>query len=372
MQKHIPVACPVFTGNEKKYALDCIETGWVSSIGKYIKEFEEKFALFCNVKHAISCSNGTVALHLALLAYDVSPGDEIIVPTLTYIATANAVNYCGARPVFVDSEPETWNIDPTRIEEKITPRTKGIIVVHLYGHPVNMDPVLEISRKHNLFVIEDAAEAHGALYKNRTVGSIGDIGTFSFFGNKIITTGEGGMIVTNSNKLAEKIRLLKGQGMDPKCRYWFPIIGYNYRMTNIQAAIGLAQLENVLWHLKRRREIANLYYKYLNELCDFIELPGEKEWARHSFWMFSILIKDNVKISRDEFIHLLEKDGIETRPIFYPMHVLPPYRESEVNFPVATRTASRGLNLPTHALLKEEDIIYVSDRIKKYFGSLSI
>ena len=165
MQKHIPVACPVFIGNEKKYAMDCIETGWVSSIGKYIKEFEEQFASFCNVKHAISCSNGTVALHLSLLAYGVGPGDEIIVPTLTYIATANAVSYCGARPVFIDSEPETWNIDPARIEEKITPRTKGIIVVHLYGHPVDMDSVLEIARKYNLFVIEDAAEAHGALYK---------------------------------------------------------------------------------------------------------------------------------------------------------------------------------------------------------------
>ncbi|MEW6418728.1 MAG: DegT/DnrJ/EryC1/StrS family aminotransferase [Nitrospirota bacterium] len=366
MQKHIPVASPLFIGNEKKYVIDCIETGWVSSIGKYIKEFEERFALFCKVKHAISCSNGTVALHLALLAYDVGPGDEIIVPTLTYVATANVVTYCGACPVFVDSDPETLNIDPRRIEEKITSKTKGIIIVHLYGHPADMDPVLEIARTHNLFVIEDAAEAHGALYKNRIAGSIGDIGAFSFFGNKIITTGEGGMVVTNDDIIAEKIRLLKGQGMDPKRRYWFPIVGYNYRLTNVQAAIGLAQLENISWHLNKRREVADLYYKYLQGLHDFLELPVEKGWARHSFWMFSILLKNSVKISRDEFMRLLQTDGIETRPIFYPMHVLPPYKRSENKYPVADSIASRGLNLPTHALLTEENIVYIADKIKYY------
>lgn len=368
MHKHIPVACPVFTGNEKKYVMDCVETGWISSIGKFIREFEEKFSNFCNTKHAISCSNGTAALHLALLAYDVGPGDEIIVPTLTYVATANAVTYCGARPVLVDSEPETWNIDPARIEKKITAKTKGIIVVHLYGHPVEMDPILEIAAKHHLFVIEDAAEAHGALYKNKIVGSIGDIGTFSFFGNKIITSGEGGMVVANSDKLAEKIRLLKGQGMDPGHRYWFPIVGYNYRMTNIQAAIGLAQLENISWHLMKRRGIVDLYHKYLEELHDFIELPREKKWASHAFWMFSILLKDTVTIVRDEFMQLLAQDGIETRPVFYPMHVLPLYKESDLNFPVATRVSSRGLNLPTHALLQEEDVMYIAHSIKKYCG----
>ena len=369
MQNHIPVACPVFIGNEKKYVMECIESGWISSLGKYIEAFEETFLSFCNTRHAISCSNGTVALHLALLAYDIGSGDEIIVPTLTYVAVANAVTYCGARPVFVDSEAETWNIDPKQIEKKISHKTKGIIVVHLYGHPVNMEPIIKIAKKHDLFVVEDAAEAHGALYKNRVVGSIGDIGTFSFFGNKIVTTGEGGMVVTNNDKLAEKIRFLKGQGVDPGRRYWFPIIGYNYRMTNIQAAIGLAQLEKFSWHLSKRREIANMYYKYLDELTGFIELPVEKEWARHSFWMFSILLRDSVKVSRDEFMQLLEKDGIETRPIFYPMHILPPYEEKAVNFPVATRVASRGLNLPTHALLKEKDIIYIAARIKKYCWS---
>lgn len=365
-RQKISVASPILNGNEKKYVLDCIETAWISSNGKYIREFEDKFATFCNVKHSISCCNGTVALHLPLLAYGVGPGDEIIVPTLTYIATANAVVYCGAKPVLVDSEPITWNIDPVKIEEKITKNTKGIIVAHLYGHPVDMDPIMDIAKKYNLFVIEDAAEAHGALYKNRKVGSIGDVGTFSFFGNKIITTGEGGMIVTNNDELNEKIRLLKGQGMDPQRRYWFQIVGYNYRMTNIEAAIGLAQLEKISWHLNKRREVADLYYKHLSELSDYIELPIEREWARHSFWMFSILLKDRVKISRDEFMGLLDSDGIETRPIFYPMHVMPPYFEKENNYPVANLVSSRGMNIPSHGLLSEEDIQYIASRVKKY------
>lgn len=366
MHKYIHVASPIFNGNEKRYAIDCIETGWISSAGRYTDEFESKFALFCDSKHGVSCCNGTIALHLALLAEGVGPGDEIIVPTLTYIATANAVTYCGARPVFVDSEPETWNIDPKLIEEKITRKTKGIIVVHLYGHPVDMDPVMEIAKRHDIFVIEDAAEAHGALYKNRVIGSIGDMGAFSFFGNKIITTGEGGMVVTGDDKLAETMRLLKGQGMDPKRRYWFPMIGYNYRMTNIQSAIGLAQLENISWHLNRRREIADLYYKNLRDLKDLIMLPIEKDWARHAFWMYSILLKDDVNVSRDEFMKLLERDGIETRPIFYPMHVLPPYREHKAEYPTADCIAMRGINLPTHSLLTEKDVIYISDRIRDH------
>lgn len=366
VQKYIQVASPVFAGNEKKYVMDCLETGWISSIGKYIREFEEKFASFCGTRHAVSCSNGTVALHLALLAYDIGPGDEIIVPTLTYIATANAVSYCGAKPVFVDSEPETWNIDPRRIEEKITPNTKGIIVVHLYGHPANMDSILEIAKKYDLFVIEDAAEAHGALYKNRIVGSIGDIGTFSFFGNKIITTGEGGMVITNNDKLAEKIRLLKSQGMDPKHRYWFPIVGYNYRMTNIQAAIGLAQLETIDFHLKKRREVANYYYEYLREVPNVI-LPVEKPWAKNVYWMFSIVLDKNIPIERDALIDKLYKEGIETRPFFYPMHILPPYKDlqNEDCFPVADNISSRGLNLPTHSNLGKEDVELICIKIKE-------
>jgi perosamine synthetase len=331
-----------------------------------VEKFEEEFKNFCNTKHAISCTNGTVALHLALLAFDIGPGDEVIVPTLTYIATANAVTYCGAKPVFVDSEPDTWNIDPNRIEEKINSNTKGIIVVHLYGHPVDMDLVIKIAKKYNLFVIEDVAEAHGAFYKGKATGSMGDISTFSFFGNKIITTGEGGMVVTNDDKLNEKMRMLKSQGMDTVKRYWHPVVGYNYRMTNIQAAIGLGQLENISWHLKKRREIVDLYYKYLENLSEYIKFQAEKNWAIHSYWMFSILLKDTVKVSRNKFIELLKIDGIETRPVFYPVHTMPPYKETEEKYPIAEKLSKRGINLPTHALLKEEDIAYISIKIKKY------
>jgi perosamine synthetase len=364
VDNYINVASPVLRGNEKKYLIDCIDSGRISSTGKYVDEFEKKFALFCNTKYAISCANGTVALHIALLAKNVGQGDEVIVPTLTYIATANAVRYCGARPVLVDSEPETWNIDPSLIEEKVTERTKGIIIVHLYGHPVDMDPIMEIAKRHGLFVIEDAAEAHGALYKGRVMGSIGDIGTFSFYGNKIITSGEGGMVVTNDDNLANKMRLIKGQGMDPRRRYWFPMIGYNYRMTNMQAAVGLAQLEEISWHMGRRREIADLYNKYLGDLKGLIEMPVEKEWAKHSFWMYSILLKDTITISRDDFMGLLEKDGIETRPIFYPMHVMPPYEERNGTYPVSESIASRGMNIPTHGALTEDDIKYICSRIR--------
>lgn len=234
----IPLAYPLLNGNEKKYVLDCLHTSWISSVGKYVDQFEKSFQDFCGTKYAISCANGTVALHLALLACGIGKGDEVIVPTLTYIASANAVSYCGALPVFVDSEKDTWNMDPAKIEEKINERTKAIIAVHLYGHPVNMEPILKIAEKYGLIVIEDAAEAHGAEYKGKKVGSIGHIGCFSFFGNKIITTGEGGMITTNDDALNEKIRLLKNQGMDQNRKYWFPVIGYNYRLTNLQAAIG--------------------------------------------------------------------------------------------------------------------------------------
>ncbi|USK78064.1 DegT/DnrJ/EryC1/StrS family aminotransferase [Peribacillus frigoritolerans] len=359
----IPLVNPQFNGNEKKYVLDCIDSTWISSNGKYINEFEKKFAEFCGTKYGITCANGTVALHLALLAHNVGPGDEVIVPTLTYIATANAVTYCGGRPVFVDSEPQTWNIDPNRIEEKITKKTKGIIVVHLYGHPVDMDPIMVLAKKYSLFVIEDAAEAHGAKYKNQTSGSIGDTGCFSFFGNKLMTTGEGGMITTNDNELNQKMRLLRGQGMDPNKRYWFPIVGYNYRMTNVQAAIGLGQLEKITFHLKKRREIVRLYNKHFQNHLDLIEVPIEKSWAQHSFWMFSILLKADVKVTRDSLIELLEHDGIETRPLFYPMHVLPPYKETSSSFPIAEDIAMRGLNLPTHSMLTEENIRYIVERV---------
>lgn len=360
VKRFIPVAAPALGGKERTYVLDCLDSTWISSSGKYIEQFEEGFATFCGVRHALSCTNGTAALHLALMAIGIGPGDEVIVPTLTYVATANAVTYCGARPIFVDSEPETWNLNPTLIEEKITPRTKAIVVVHLYGHPVDMDPVLKAGRRHGLFIIEDAAEAHGAEYKGRLAGSLGDIAIFSFYGNKILTTGEGGMVVTNSENLAQKVRRLKGQGMDPERRYWFPIVGYNYRMTNIQAALGLAQLEKVEWHLKRRREIAMWYYKYFRDARGLI-LPVEKKWAQNVYWLFCVILDENVLMERDEIMRLLMEQGIETRPFFYPMHSLPPFQAIAEGcfFPVADRLASRGISLPTWSGLTEKEVAYI-------------
>lgn len=367
--KKISMANPVFNGNEKKYLDECIDTGWISSAGRFVSDFEKSFAEYCGTRYALTCSNGTVSLHLALLALGIGKDDEVIIPTLTYIATANAVTYCGAKPVFVDSEMNTWNIDPSKIEEKITSRTKAIMAAHLYGQSADMDPILEIAKKHNLYVIEDAAEAHGATYKGKKVGSIGDIGSFSFFGNKIITTGEGGMVVTNNKELYDKMKALRSQGMDPNKRYWHTMVAYNYRMTNMQAAVGLAQLENIEWHLSERKRVSDLYKKYLKDLSDYVEIPKEMDWGKHVYWMYSIILRDNVKIDRNLFMQNMEKDGIEMRPLFYPMHTMPPYYEENGNYPVAVHLGYRGINLPTHSLLKEEDIKFIVECIKKNIKS---
>ncbi len=359
----IPVAQPKLAGNEAMYVMDCIETNWISSKGKYIDLFEKQFAQYINVEHALSTCNGTTALHLSMLAFDIAPGDEVIVPALTYVATVNAVRYCGAVPVFAEIDKETWNIDPAAVEQKITPRTKGIIAVHLYGHPADMDPIMTIARRHGLFVVEDAAEAHGAEYKGRKVGSIADIGMFSLYGNKIITTGEGGMITTNSQELANKVALLKSQGMDPARRFWHPVVGYNYRMTNIQAAIGLGQLEHIESHIEDRLRIAKLYKKYLSS-AENLTLPAEKPWAKSVYWLFTILLKDE-RIARDSLITKLDAAGIETRPVFYPVHILPPYAHLERpgSLPIAEQVSRTGINLPTHAALTEEDVAYICEQL---------
>jgi perosamine synthetase len=295
----------------------------------------------------------------------VGPGDEVIVPTLTYVATANPVVYCGAQPVFVDAEPRTWNMDPERVVEVITPRTRGIVVVHLYGHPVDMDPILELAERHGLWVIEDAAEAHGATYRGRIVGSMGSLATFSFYGNKIITSGEGGMVVCDDDDLASLVRQLHGQGQDPERRYWFPMAGFNYRMTNIEAAIGLAQLERIDWHLARRREIAGWYRE---ELADEegIELSPEEPWAKSAFWMACAVLDELRFGGRDDVIAALDGAGIETRPFFYPLHTLPMYSAANKAkiFPVAEDLARRGLNLPSSASLTREEVNYVCAQLR--------
>ena len=361
--RFIPVAHPVLTGNERKYVEECLDTAWISSGGRFLQQFESEFARFLGLPHALACCNGTAALHLALMGMGVGPDDEIICPTLTYVATANAVRYCGARPVFADAEPRTLNLDPEKIEETITPRTKGILAVHLYGHPADMDPILDIARRRGLFVIEDTAEAIGARYRGRLTGSFGAISTFSFFGNKILTTGEGGMVSTADESLARRMALLRGQGMDPERRYWFPVIGYNYRMTNLCAAIGLAQLERIDEHLSARRRVAEWYSHHLAGLGDRLSLPVEEPWARHAYWMYTVILKDSLPVERDDVMAGLLAEGIETRPVFYPMHTLPPYLEPGTSLPVAETLSRRGFNLPTHGLLTEDDVMFIAERL---------
>ena len=355
----IPIAKPTLSGNVRKYVLDCLDSTWISSHGRYIEEFENAFARFCGVKYAVATNNGTTALHLALVALGVGPGDEVIVPTVTYVATANAVRYCGARPILVDVAPGTLNIDPSAIEAKLTPNTKGIIPVHLYGHPAEMNAIRAIASRHGLFVLEDAAEAHGAEYQNQRVGSLGDLAAFSFFGNKILTTGEGGMVTTNSLELTAKLRIYRGQGMDPQRRYWFPVVGYNYRMTNIQAAIGLAQTETIEERIEERARLADWYSQGLSTLSGQIILPSQRQAVRHVYWMYTIYLSHGGAERRDAVIQRLDELGIETRPVFHPIHTLPPYREDQL-YPIADEWAPRGISLPTHSFLTQDDVARIS------------
>jgi len=370
-KRNIPVAAPMLVGNEKSYVMDCLDSTWISSTGKYVERFESTFADFCEARHAISCCNGTVALHLALVALGLKPGDEVIVPTLTFVATANVVTYCGATPIFVDVDPATWTMDPSLIEQKITSRTRGIIVVHLYGQPTDLDPVLDLASRHSLFVVEDAAEAHGAEYKGKKVGSLTAVGAFSFYGNKALTTGEGGMLTTNDERLAAKLRLLRGQGMDSQRRYWHPVIGYNYRMTNVAAALGLGQLEKADWHLERRATVADWYKKALAGVSG-IKWQSEPHWSKRIYWMFSIVL-DGDAGTREEAMAHLQADGIETRPLFYPLHLLPPYQKQEDNAdcPVAEQISRNGFSLPTWAGLSNTDVNYVAESLVQYLESFS-
>lgn len=349
---HLPVASPAFSGNELRYVTECVLTNWISSRGRFVTEFERIFAKFCGVKHGITVSNGTVALHLALVLAGIGPGDEVIVPTLTFVATANAVRYTGATPIFADSNPVTWTLDPPEIERRITKRTKAVIPVHLYGYPCDMDPIMDLARRHRLVVIEDAAEAHGAMYKGKRVGSIGHIGCFSFFGNKIITTGEGGMLTTNEDGLAERARMLRDHGMSQTERYWHETVGFNYRLTNLQAAVGVAQMERIETLLAQRAAVGG-HYKELLKDDQCIELPSEVPWARPVTWLYTVLLREG--INRDQVIKRLEFAGIDLRPCFHPVHSLPPYAVQE-RFPVAEALSRRGLSLPTWASMRQDQI----------------
>ena len=363
----IPVSEPFIDNKELQYISEAIKSGWISSKGKFVDKFEEKFAQYCGAKYAVTASSGTAALHLTLLSLGVKPGDEIIIPTFTMIATAFAVVYCGAKPILVDAESETFNIDPKKIEAKITKKTKAIIVVHLYGQPCEMDPILKIAKKHRLAVIEDAAEAHGAEYKGKKVGNLGEAGCFSFYGNKIITTGEGGMIVTNNKKLAERAKILKnmafGQGVH---KFEHLAIGYNYRFTNIQAAIGLAQLERIKKIIALKRKIANQYQKNLSRIKEIV-LPVKKNWGESVYWMYAIMLTKEFGISRNKLIDLLAGKGIETRPFFVPIHLQPVFKKQGLfrneKYPVAEKISQAGLYLPYSPRLKLKGIEFISSTI---------
>jgi perosamine synthetase len=357
----IPVYRPSIGDREKKYVAEAMDSGWVSSKGPFLDRFERDFAAYLGVSHGVAAANGTVALHLAFAALGLGPGDEVIVPTLTYIASVNAITYTGATPVFVDSDPTCWNLDPSLIERAITPRTKAIEAVHLYGHPTDMDPIMEIAARHHLHVVEDAAESHGATYKGRLVGTIGTVGAFSFFGNKIITTGEGGMLVTNDDEVAAHSRHLRGQGVSPTRTYWHDILGFNYRMTNIAAAMGCAQLERIDETLAAKRTVADWYRRYLKGI-EGVTLQSEASWARSVFWMNCILVAPEL---RDPLMAHLAGEAIETRPFFFPAHTLPMYRTGE-SFPVAERLGASGINLPSYASLEEAQVAAVCASIRRF------
>lgn len=360
----IPVYKPTFFGNEKKYVNKCLDDVWISSRGEFVNRFEQAFTSYVGSEYSVGVSNGTVALHLALLAIGISPGDEVIVPTFTYISTVNAINYCGAKPIFVDSLRSTWQMDPSEVEKRISNKTKAILMVHLYGYPCDIDTISGIAKRNNLKVIEDCAEALGTKYKNNHVGVSSDVATFSFYGNKTITTGEGGMVITNSEKVFKNVVKLKGQGLAESREYFHDVIGYNYRLTNICAAIGLAQLEKIETILSKKKFIAQTYKNGLKDLPLFFHdklAPGIK----HSFWMNSILT--STALERDELRNHLHLNGIDTRPTFFPIHTMPMYRSDEA-FPVADDIAYRGINLPSYPSLNTEELEYIINTIKGFYS----
>ena len=369
MAYKIPLAAPDLSGKEEEYVVDAIRSTWISSTGNYIEQFEQAFAQRCQTSAAIGVCNGTVALHLALLALDVRPGDEVLVPSLTFVSTANAVRYVGAEPVFVDVDPETWCIDPQVMEDNISRRTRGIIAVHLYGHPADMDAINHIAGIHGLWVIEDAAEAHFAEYKGRPAGSLSSLATFSFYGNKIITSGEGGALTTSDPALELRIRTLRGQGMDPLRRYYFPVTGYNFRLTNLACAILSAQLERVDEMLGRRQDIFGFYREGLNGIPGIGYQPVA-DWADPAPWVFCITVdEDTYGSNRDQLMLALEQQGIETRPFFIGLNSLPPFREEASlrgdRLPEADRLSRVGMNLPTFVAIKDEDISTICGIIRQ-------
>jgi perosamine synthetase len=364
----IPVWEPVLDGNERRYVLDCLETNWISSLGTYITRFEDTMARWCGVPHAVACSSCTTGLHLALTALGIGPGDEVVIPDFTLIVSANTVIQAGARPVLVDADPRTWCIDPAKIEAKVGPRTRAIMPVHMYGHPCDMEAILSIARRHGLFVIEDCAEAHGARIGDRLVGSFGDAACFSFYGNKILTTGEGGMVLCSDPALADRLRLLRNQAFDHP-RFVHREIGFNYRLTNVQAAIGLAQAEKVDEKVERKREIARWYAEAFAGVED-VELPREAPGAKNVYWMYGVKLGDTFRRGRDGVMAAMKEKGVETRAFFCPMHRQPVFQMSDARFPdvsgeypVSDDLWKRGLYLPSGLGLTRAQVEEVVEKL---------
>jgi len=361
----IPLDWPNIGELEKKYLLEAIDSGFVSSSGPLIAEFESRFGAFVSAKHAVAVSSGTCGLHLALRLLEIGPGDEVIVPSLTFVATVNPVTYVGATPVVVDVTPDTWTLDPVKIKDALTPRTKAIIPVHLYGNPAHLNSICDLANSHGLYVIEDAAESLGATFCGKMTGTFGHIGVFSFNGNKVITTGSGGMIVTADSKIAERARLLVNQGRErEQIEYLHSEIGYNYRLTNLQAALGLAQLERLPQFLKAKKNISNMYHQLLGSLPG-LKFQKELQDARSSWWLSSILI-DPEKFGEEKtaLMKRLVSQGIQVRPFFIPMHRQPCFSEMGLQKnSIADELYNRGINLPSATFLTEESIRKVCDTI---------
>jgi len=360
----IPVCQPTLDGNERKYVLECMDTNWISSRGKFVDEFEEGFSHYCGVRFGITTNSGTTALHLALATMGLGEGDEVIIPSFTMISTANAITYLGAKPIVVDVEPETWNIDPDKIEAKITDTTRAIIPIHTYGHPANMDRLKSIADKHGLDIVEDAAEAHGAEYKGKRVGSFGKMAAFSFYANKIITTGEGGMIVTDDEELAGRLHTLRNYGFTQERHFWHKVMGFSYRMTNLQAAIGLGQFEKIDELIQGRIDNARLYSQLLENIPG-ITTPHESEDVKAVYWMYGVLVEDEFGLTKDELRQKLADRGIETRSFFIPIHLQPIYSYLlSDEFAVSEELGRKGFYLPSASNLRPDQIEFIVDVIR--------
>ena len=357
-----PVYIPLLDGNEKKYVNECLDSSWISSKGHFVNDFEKSFADYIGVRYATGVFNGTVALHLAMIALGLKPGDEVIVPSFTYVASANPILMVGATPVFVDSLLDGWQMDPQDIKRKITDKTKAIIVVHLYGHPCDMNSIMRIANENSIYLIEDCAESIGSEYEGNKVGSFGHVSFFSFFGNKTMTTGEGGMVLTNDATLYKRCCHFKAQGVSSTREYWHDVVGYNYRMTNIQAAIGLAQLERIEEKVTKKEQIGNWYAKYLKDTPLVFHSPQSN--VRHTYWMCSVLARNEDE--RFALRNYLNDYGVETRPTFPTVHKMPMYNVEEM-FPIAEDLSTRGINLPSYPALEEQDIINITNIIREFY-----